>query len=210
MTRPPLLPLIVGSLALATMPGRGATPEAPDPKAFLSVVLHDVVDERAQLRDDSTTTTDLVAFFEYLVSNGWHALTLDEVDRAGRGETALPDKSILITMDDALESHYTRVYPLLMATRMPAIVAVPGGWMVRGQGPEGQAVLTWAQAREMQQSGLVEFASHGYDLHRGIRGNPQASELPAFAFRIFDPYAATRTTTRTAVAWGPTCSSRLQ
>ena len=37
------------------------------------------------------TTSDLVAFFEYLVSNGWHALTLDEVDRAGRGETTLPE-----------------------------------------------------------------------------------------------------------------------
>ncbi len=39
----------------------------------------------------------------------------------------------------------------------------------------------------MQQSGLVEFASHGYDLHGAIRANPQGSQLPAFAFRIFDP-----------------------
>ncbi len=59
--------------------------------------------------------------------------------------------------------------------------------MVRGQGPGGEAVLTWAQAREMQQSGLVEFASHGYDLHGTVRGNPQASQVPAFWFRIFDP-----------------------
>ncbi len=123
----------------------------------------------------------------YLVSNGWHAITLDEADRAGRGETTLPEKSILITVDDAYASAYTRVYPLLLATKMPAVVAMPGAWMVRGQGPEGQAVLTWPQAREMQQSGLVEFASHGHDLHGAIRGNPQASEMPAFAFRIFDP-----------------------
>ena len=150
-------------------------------------MLHDVVDERAKLEADGTTTSDLVAFFEYLVSNGWHAITLDEVDRAGRGETTLPEKSILITIDDAYASDYTRVFPLLQATRMPAIVAMPGGWMVRGQGPDGQAVLTWAQAREMQQSGLVEFASHGYDLHGAIRGNPQANQLPAFSFRIFDP-----------------------
>ena len=187
MRRARILPLVVAALVLATMLGRGAAPGAPDTKAFLSVVLHDVVDERARLDADSTTTSDLVAFFEYLVSNGWHALTLDEVDRAGRGETTLPEKSILITIDDANASDYTRVYPLLLATRMPAIVAAPGAWMVRGQGPEGEAVLTWAQAREMQQSGLVEFASHGYDLHGAIRGNPQASQLPAFAFRIFDP-----------------------
>ena len=99
----------------------------------------------------------------------------------------LPEKSILITMDDANASNYTRVYPLLLATRMPAIIAAPGAWMVRGHGPEGESVLTWAQAREMQQSGLVEFASHGYDLHGAIRANPQESQLPAFACRIFDP-----------------------
>jgi peptidoglycan/xylan/chitin deacetylase (PgdA/CDA1 family) len=187
MTRPPILPIIVASLVLATMPGRGAAPGARDPKAFLSVVLHDIVDGRAMLDGDSTTTSDLVTFFEYLVSNGWHALTLDEVDRAGRGETTLPEKSILITIDDANASDYTRVYPLLLATRMSAIVAAPIAWMVRGQGPEGEQELTWAQAREMQESGLVEFASHGYDLHGAVRGNPQGSQLPAFAFRIFDP-----------------------
>ena len=158
-----------------------------DPKAFLSVVLHDVVDERAKLDPDGMTTSDLVAFFEYLVSNGWHAITLDEIDRAGRGDTRLPEKSILITMDDANESDYTRVYPLLLATKMPAVIAAPVGWMVRGQAPGGEPELTWAQAREMQDSGLVEFASHGYDLHGAIRANPQANQLPAFAFRMFDP-----------------------
>ena len=181
------LPLVIAVLVLAATSGRGAAPGAPDPKAFLSVVLHDVADERAGLDPDTMSASDLVAFFEYLVSNGWHALTLDEVDRAGRGETTLPEKSILITMDDANATDYTRVYPLLLATKMHAIVAAPAAWMVRGQGPGGEAVLTWAQAREMQQSGLVEFASHGYDLHQAIRANPQANQLPAFAFRIFDP-----------------------
>ena len=122
-----------------------------------------------------------------LVSNGWHALTLDEVDRAGRGETTLPEKSILITIDDAYASDYTRIYPLLLATRMPAVFAVPAAWIERGKGPDGEAVLTWAQAREMQQSGLVEFASHSYDLHGTVLGNPQASQVPAFWARVFDP-----------------------
>ena len=187
MTRPRILPLIAASLVLAAMPGRSAAPGAQDAQTFLAVTLHDVVDDRAKLDADSTTTSDLVTFFEYLVSNGWHALTLDEVDRAGRGETTLPEKSILITIDDAYASDYTRIYPLLLATRMPAVVAVPAAWIERGQGPDGEAVLTWAQAREMQQSGLVEFASHSYDLHGTVRGNPQASQVPAFWARIFDP-----------------------
>lgn len=31
----------------------------------------------------------------------------------------------------------------------------------------------------MQRSGLVEFASHTHNLHRGILANPQGSEFPA-------------------------------
>ena len=187
MTLPRILSLIVASIVVATIPGRGAAPGAPGEPTFLSVVLHNVVDERASLDSDSMTTTDLVAFFEYLVSNGWHALTLDDVDRAGRGEATLREKSILITIDDAYASAYTRIYPLLLATRTPAIIAVPGGWVERRQGPGGEAMLTWAQDREMQQSGLVEFASHGYDLHGTVIGNPQASQVPAFWARLFDP-----------------------
>jgi hypothetical protein len=39
----------------------------------------------------------------------------------------------------------------------------------------------------MAQSGLVEFASHGYDLHRGVRGNPQGNELAAAITRQYTP-----------------------
>jgi biofilm PGA synthesis lipoprotein PgaB len=187
MTPPRILPLIAASLVLAAMPGRSAAPQAEDAKTFLAVALHDIVDDRAELDADSTTTSDLVTFFEYLVSNGWHALTLDEIDRAGRGEATLPAKSILITIDDGYASDYTRIYPLLLATRMSAVFSLPAAWIERGQGPDGEAVLTWAQAREMQQSGLVEFASHSYDLHGTVRGNPQGSLVPAFWARIFDP-----------------------
>ncbi len=39
----------------------------------------------------------------------------------------------------------------------------------------------------MARSGLVEFASHSYDLHHGVLGNPQGNELPAANARIYTP-----------------------
>ena len=39
--------------------------------------------------------------------------------------------------------------------------------------------ISWDEAREMQASGLVEFASHSYDLHRGVRANPQGNVTSA-------------------------------
>ena len=91
----------------------------------------------------------------------------------------LPDKAILLTFDDGYESLYTRVFPLLKAYHYPAVAALVGSWME--DEPDGTVLygdrkvprsnfVSWDEAREMQASGLVEFASHGYDLHRGVQG----------------------------------------
>lgn len=45
--------------------------------------------------------------------------------------------------------------------------------------------ISWAEAREMQASGLVEIASHSADLHRGIVANPQANQIPAAVSRAY-------------------------
>ncbi|MDG4866917.1 poly-beta-1,6-N-acetyl-D-glucosamine N-deacetylase PgaB [Guyparkeria sp. 1SP6A2] len=55
----------------------------------------------------------------------------------------------------------------------------------RPLGAEG--FVTPAQIREMQDTGLVEYASHSHDLHRGILGNPQGNSEPAAITRRFDP-----------------------
>lgn len=47
--------------------------------------------------------------------------------------------------------------------------------------------MNWQQMREMQQSGLVEFASHSDDLHHGIIANPQLSQQPAAITREYFP-----------------------
>ena len=69
---------------------------------------------------------------------------------------------------------------------LAAVVALVGSWL---EVPAGSKVsygkvqvprkrfLSWEEAREMVRSGLVEFASHSYDLHHGVLGNPQGNEL---------------------------------
>ncbi len=44
---------------------------------------------------------------------------------------------------------------------------------------------TWAQLRDMQASGLVEFASHTNDQHHGILANPQGNVEPATITRQY-------------------------
>ena len=51
--------------------------------------------------------------------------------------------------------------------------------------------ISWDEAREMQASGLIEFASHSYDLHRGVRANPQGNFTPAAKTWQYDPVTRT-------------------
>jgi peptidoglycan/xylan/chitin deacetylase (PgdA/CDA1 family) len=170
------------------------------PPDFVTVAFHDVVD-RAEDRDaDATTTIELIRFFDWLKGNGWTAISLDDLDAARLGVKPLPPKAILLTFDDGYESVYTRVYPLLLAYRYPALVAVVGKWM---EGTAGSMIaygdqsvprerfLSWDQVREMAGSGLVEIASHSYGLHETVLSNPQGNLQPAGASWKYD--AATGT-----------------
>lgn len=161
---------------------------------FAAIAFHDVVDFKGDLDDDAVTTDNLIVFLEWLKGNQWTAISLDDIENARRGIKPLPERAILITFDDGYVSLYQRVYPLLLAYRIPIVVSLVGSWM---DTPAGEQVsygdmkvprakfLSWDQAREMQRSGLVEFASHGYDMHRGILANPQGNEIGAAYTRAY-------------------------
>ena len=64
----------------------------------------------------------------------------------------------------------------------------PAGTGTDNDPPRGAAgFVSPEMLREMQASGLVEFASHSHDLHRGILANPQGNMEPAAITRGYDP-----------------------
>lgn len=166
-------------------------------QSFFALCFHEVR-EGAQAEADlfALPVDTLVAQFSWMREHGYQPVRIDDLLAARDGRKGLPPKPVLLTFDDGYASVYTRIYPLLKAFRYPALVAVVGSWLKAS--PHGQVrygdnwvprsrFLTWDQMREMQSSGLVEFASHTYDLHKGVLGNPQGNLLPAVIARIFDP-----------------------
>jgi biofilm PGA synthesis lipoprotein PgaB len=160
---------------------------------FVAVAFHDVVDHPGDLDDDGVTVDYLIGFFEWLKANRWTAISLNDVEKARRGEKALPERAILLTFDDGYRSAYTRVFPLLLAYRIPAVCALVGSYMdapmngtvqYENRSVPRSRFLSWEEAREMASSGYVEFASHGYALHRAVIANPQGGEMAAASKRI--------------------------
>ena len=168
-------------------------PDAQDGKTFRVLAFHDV---RTQVRASFATDPDesavdettLAGLFGWLQANGWQPVSLEQIVRARAGGVPLPRQAVLLTFDDGYASAYTKVFPLLRQFNYPAVMSLVTRWMevpAGGPVPYGNATvarerfLSWAQAREMARSGLVEFASHSHDLHRGVPGNPQGNLLPA-------------------------------
>jgi biofilm PGA synthesis lipoprotein PgaB len=131
--------------------------------------------------------------FAWLRDNGYTMVNVDQVLAAIEGKRALPPKAVLLTFDDGLESAYTIVYPLLKLFDYPALLSVVTAWIesdvavvyekrVLSSGD----FLSWAQMREMQESGLVEIASHSHNMHQGVLGNPQGNTQPAAVTRVYN------------------------
>ena len=194
-----LLPLLMLLLLPALAAAAGKSPPAAG-RNFLALCYHDVQDVVHRPAGGrpvmSVSTGNLIAQFSWLRENGYHPVSFDRIEAAARGGPPLPEKAVLLTFDDGLRGLYTRVYPLLRAFGYPAVFAVVGRWLEAAPGatvrygdrqrPRSD-FLGFDELREMSASGLVEIASHSYDLHRYIPSNPRGNREPAAVTRAFDP-----------------------
>lgn len=167
--------------------------------SFRVLCYHDVQEDvRVNPDPYAVDTAQLVSQFSWLKENGYRVIGMDDVVAAREGRKPLPDKAVMLTFDDGFRSVYTQVYPLLRLFGYRAVVALSGRWL---DAPGGKTVeydgkqvprdtfLSWEQVNEMTASGLVEIASHSYDLHRGVVANPQGSLIPSAVAHRYDDAA---------------------
>ncbi|MBK9130288.1 MAG: poly-beta-1,6-N-acetyl-D-glucosamine N-deacetylase PgaB [Gammaproteobacteria bacterium] len=176
-----------------------ALPAAQEADRYIVLSYHDVQDDPARDRlGDAMTiaTSDLIAQFAWLGEHDYHPVSLDDIVAAREHRRPLPANAVLLTFDDGYASTYTRVFPLLRLFGYPAVIAPMVSWIEQPAGSRveygalslpREGFATWDQLKEMADSGLVEIASHSYDLHHGIVGNPQGNLQPAAVTRAYDP-----------------------
>ncbi|MEH0887979.1 poly-beta-1,6-N-acetyl-D-glucosamine N-deacetylase PgaB [Enterobacter sp. UNJFSC 003] len=162
---------------------------------FLVLAYHDVEDDAADQRYLSVRTSALNEQISWLVHNGYHAVSVQDILDAHDGKKTLPEKAFLLSFDDGYSSFYTRVWPLLQAWNVPALWAPVGSWVdtpanrqvnFGGLMTSRDRFATWDMVRELSQSPLVEIGSHTWASHYGIPANPQGSREPAIANRFYD------------------------
>ena len=124
---------------------------------------------------------------EHLLEAGHQFLTVGQAVARARAGTPAPGRQVVLTFDDGFMNLHRNVLPVLARLGVPATVFVATAFMDsaepfpfddwgrrhRDQAPPvAWQPLSWAQCRELEQSGLVEIGSHTHT-HRNFKGRPE-------------------------------------
>jgi len=94
---------------------------------------------------------------EYLHKNHYNVLPLSKVVDALMNKKQLPPRTVVITVDDAYKTLYTKAYPLLKKYHFPSTTFVNSLPIIH----RSKRYMTWDEMREMGKNG-AEFANHTY------------------------------------------------
>ncbi len=111
------------------------------------------------LHQESAASLDKM--FAFLKSEEYTTYTIAELE--GKRSSQVPKKSIAITVDDGYVEAFTEIFPLLKANGFKATYFLITGRVGDTAAPNPK--MTWAQVKEVVNSGLVRVESHTHNLH---------------------------------------------
>jgi peptidoglycan/xylan/chitin deacetylase (PgdA/CDA1 family) len=108
-----------------------------------------------------------------LKSNGYETISLNDTYAFLRGEKQIPEKSFLLTFDDAIKESYYNADPIL---RMLNYKAVMFTIVHHSLETNVSYYLNTSELHQMQDSGRWDIESHSYDAHRNIMIDANGSQ----------------------------------
>lgn len=130
---------------------------------------------------DSVTVTPerFREHLDALIQAGYETITEEDLYQYKTNpQYRLPEKPLLITIDDGYESNYSIAYPILKDKGLRATIYVITSY--RGQQPGQLRHFGWEEAKEMYDSGVINIESHTHNLHHYVtQGKTQKAAILA-------------------------------
>lgn len=135
--------------------------------------------------EDKYPTTNIAAdrFREQLVflrDNHYRVISLEQLVHSLKQKTPLPDRAVVITIDDGYKSVYESAWPLLKEFGYPFTVFL----YIKATDNRHWNYLTWDQVREMKGAG-VDFQNHGY-AHEHMASKPDTMDMQEYRAMIHE------------------------
>lgn len=137
-------------------------------------------------RNENSTTVTPDQFREdmqVLKENGYNTISFSDIYNYVQYGKELPNKPILVSFDDGYESVYKYAYPILKEMGMKATTSIigisVGKSMYKNTPKKMTPHFSYAAAREMYLSGVMDIQSHSYNMHEmnGFDVNPRDGVL---------------------------------
>lgn len=131
------------------------------------LMYHSVQDDTTKyhLNDFVLSTEEMEADLIYLKEIGYTAIFMEDVIDYVFYQGDLPEKPIVLSFDDGYMDNYVNLFPLLEEYETKAVISFIGSLSSKNSPVRDLWGMTNAQTKEMEQSGLVEFQCHTYDMH---------------------------------------------
>lgn len=117
------------------------------------------------------------AQLDWLARNHYQVLRLPDLPAFLSGRQALPQRAVVITMDDGYESVYRHAWPALRRHGFAATLFVYTDFIGARDG------LSWAQLQEMAASGVIDIQAHSRS-HRNLIERGAGESEPAYRQNI--------------------------
>lgn len=116
------------------------------------------------------TKEKLTSVLSYIKDAGYTTITYDDLYDYVTYGTPLPEKPIMLTFDDGYKSNYAILYPILKENNQKATISIIGSSIGKNTYKNTNISIyehfTYAEAKEMLESGFIKIASHTYDMHQ--------------------------------------------
>lgn len=113
----------------------------------------------------TVTEKDFERQMRYLKDKKYNVIKLVELAEKLKKREKIKPKTVAITFDDAYQDNYSIAFPILKRHSFPATIFAPTAYVGKEMmNSEGKAitVMNWLEAREMEDSGLIDFAPHSH------------------------------------------------
>ncbi len=137
---------------------------------FLPVIMyHSIVDDKSKINEYTVTPEMIENDLKYLKENGFETILSEDLINYTEKDTPLPEKPIMITLDDGFYNNAYYLVPLLEKYNMKAVISVVGEYCDSASERDSHvpeySYLTWDDISEISKNPNIEIGNHTYSMH---------------------------------------------
>ncbi len=172
-----LIVMVAIASALMFLNSYGAEGEQPKGEYSRKIPIlmyHAICESESKAGKFVITAKALEEDLKYIQKEGYTTISSAELIAFVEDGAPLPEKPIMLTFDDGYYNNFCYAFPLLKQYNAKATISIIGKYTdLYSEVPEenpNYSHITWEQAREMCDSGLVEIQNHSYNSHTTDQG----------------------------------------